>query len=239
MSYTYDAWGMRTVLYYNSGNTTAAIYNPFGYRGYYYDRDLGMYYLNARYYDPYTARFINADAVMSGNVGALKGYNLYAYCFNNPINLTDADGCWPDLIQFQEKCKEHSFVYNVLIKNISADAGVGIGIGLSADMGIAEFSAISRVDIIGVEFSNAEIKVGHHGKSGISLSVGTFSIGAESKTYESFDGTEYERYKSVPDVGIGVGAEAAFVFSVHAGASISLSGIYEEFRTYGRRHGWW
>ena len=32
---------------------------------------------------------------MAGNAGDLQGYNLFAYCFNNPVNLTDSEGDWP------------------------------------------------------------------------------------------------------------------------------------------------
>ena len=54
-----------------------------------------MYYLNSRYYDTYTCRFISPDGVMSGTNGSLQGFNLYVYCFNNPVNLTDSSGNWP------------------------------------------------------------------------------------------------------------------------------------------------
>ncbi len=50
-SYTYDAWGNFTVSYTNGGESTYAANNPFRYRGYYYDTDLGLFYLNSRYYD--------------------------------------------------------------------------------------------------------------------------------------------------------------------------------------------
>ena len=43
------------------GNMELAVNNPFRYRGYYYDVESGLYYLNSRYYDPQTGRFINAD----------------------------------------------------------------------------------------------------------------------------------------------------------------------------------
>ena len=39
VSYTYDAWGNTTET--RHVNYTAASYNPFRYRGYYYDRDVG------------------------------------------------------------------------------------------------------------------------------------------------------------------------------------------------------
>ena len=68
--------------------------NPFRYRGYYYDESSGLYYLNSRYYDANAGRFINADGELSG--GGLQGYNLFAYCLNNPVNMSDPSGHWPE-----------------------------------------------------------------------------------------------------------------------------------------------
>ena len=52
-----------------------------------------MYYLNARYYDSETKRFVNADDVSYlGANGDLQGFNLYAYCYNNPIMYADHNG---------------------------------------------------------------------------------------------------------------------------------------------------
>ena len=59
--------------------------NPFRYRGYYYDADLELYYLNSRYYDSNTGRFISPDKYISTGQGLL-GYNMFAYCGNNPVN---------------------------------------------------------------------------------------------------------------------------------------------------------
>jgi len=98
VSYKYDAWGNITTTYHNGGGSTVAQYNPFRYRGYYYDSETGFYYLNSRYYDPKTCRFINADGVMSGADKSLHGKNLFAYCFNNPIMYTDGNGEFPWLI---------------------------------------------------------------------------------------------------------------------------------------------
>ena len=92
VSYVYDAWGnIISTTYSNGGATTAARFNPFTYRGYYRDSETGMYYLNSRYYNPKMGRFISADGVINGN-GDLLGYNLYAYCSNNPINRADVLG---------------------------------------------------------------------------------------------------------------------------------------------------
>ena len=91
-TYTYsDAWGNHSVSYSNGGGSTGAQYNPFRYRGYYYDSDLGMYYLQSRYYDAKICRFISADGYVSTGQGIL-GNNMFAYCGNNPVNHVDPTG---------------------------------------------------------------------------------------------------------------------------------------------------
>ena len=74
-----------------TGNMELAVNNPFRYRGYYYDEESGLYYLNSRYYDPQTGRFINADSQTDNNAG-LVGFNLYAYCANDSICCYDVHG---------------------------------------------------------------------------------------------------------------------------------------------------
>ena len=96
-SYKYDAWGNVTSTTI-SGTTTlqkqiVRQYNPFRYRGYYYDTQTSLYYLQSRYYDPATGRFINADGYINAN-GDLIGYNMYAYCSNNPVMYVDPTGEW-------------------------------------------------------------------------------------------------------------------------------------------------
>ena len=98
----------------SSGNEVAAYdYDPYGkvitstgelaginslrYRGYYYDSETGFYYLQSRYYDPEICRFINADSYASTGQGLL-GYNMFAYCQNNPIAFADYNGEWIHLV---------------------------------------------------------------------------------------------------------------------------------------------
>ena len=87
--YSYDPWGNCTV----SGkfaNTIGDI-NPIRYRGYFYDEETGLYYVSSRYYDPEIGRFINADSQLNQKDGIL-GYNMFAYCHNNPIMYSDPTG---------------------------------------------------------------------------------------------------------------------------------------------------
>ncbi len=94
VSYVYDAWGNFTTTYHNSGASTTATNNPFTYRGYYYDSDLELYYLQTRYYDSNTGRFISPDdeSVITATPNALTDKNLYAYCDNNPVMRIDYGG---------------------------------------------------------------------------------------------------------------------------------------------------
>ncbi len=89
--------GNHKVLNPDGTENTSAIFigniNPIRYRSYYYDTETGLYYLNARYYDPQIKRFINADEIgYLGANGDLNSYNLYAYCSNTPITKIDSNG---------------------------------------------------------------------------------------------------------------------------------------------------
>jgi len=55
------------------------------------DTESRLYYLQSRYYDPEIGRFLNADAFASTGQGLL-GNNMFAYCLNNPVVLTDSSG---------------------------------------------------------------------------------------------------------------------------------------------------
>ena len=92
VKYTYDAWGKVLSTGGSLASTLGAI-QPFRYRGYVYDVETGLYYLRTRYYNPQWERFINADALINGN--------LFAYCSNNPIIYKDSNGTSSILVAYE------------------------------------------------------------------------------------------------------------------------------------------
>ncbi|MGN0179302.1 MAG: RHS repeat-associated core domain-containing protein [Monoglobaceae bacterium] len=94
VTYTYDAWGEVTSVTGTDAETVGK-YNSLRYRGYYYDSETGMYYLQSRYYDPGYKRFINADEptlITELTKASVLGGNLFAYCENNAVNAVDPLG---------------------------------------------------------------------------------------------------------------------------------------------------
>jgi RHS repeat-associated protein len=75
------------------GETAGSVASPYGFggqQGYFTDMETGLLLLTGRYYDPGVGRFLTRDP--SGDRG---GINLYAYCHNNPTNLSDPFGTEP------------------------------------------------------------------------------------------------------------------------------------------------
>lgn len=91
--YAYDAWG--NMLTEDNGTLTIGKLNPFRYRSYVYDEETGLYYLQSRYYDPLTGRFVNADVYADTQSGTPLSTNMFAYCENNAINNVDYSGNSP------------------------------------------------------------------------------------------------------------------------------------------------
>ena len=98
VNYEYSAWG-ELLSVTGSKADTVGVLNPFRYRGYCYDTETGLYYLNSRYYDPVTQRFLNGDGAVGIN-DDMSTYNQFVYCGNNPVVRYDASGMfWKKLIR--------------------------------------------------------------------------------------------------------------------------------------------
>ena len=111
------------------GNLTAdgiGDLNGFRYRGYYYDTDIGKYYLRTRWYDPETGRFISMDDILmvEHTVTFPNGLNLYVYAGNNPVMNVDDDG-----MIFRRAMRNIGNAARTVANAVSSVARAGVNVG--------------------------------------------------------------------------------------------------------------
>jgi RHS repeat-associated protein len=154
VSYTYDSWG-KLISIDGSLKDTVGVKNPYRYKGYRYDTETGLYYLQSRYYDPEWGRFINADTV-TGEIGELYTHNMFAYCDNNPINRKDSEGDWWTIVagaafgagfNIATQLIEGKSIKQIDWKSVGASAVGGAigGIGLGGFAGKLAFSGAGNI----------------------------------------------------------------------------------------------
>jgi RHS repeat-associated protein len=78
--YTYDSFGKETASF-------GTLINPFEYTSREFDRETGVYYYRARYYDSGAGRFLSEDPLRF-----FTDVNFYDYVFNSPTNFIDPTG---------------------------------------------------------------------------------------------------------------------------------------------------
>ena len=151
VQYAYDSWG-KVLSVTGSLASTVGAKNPIRYRGYYYDTESELYYLNSRYYDPETGRFINVDdieiAVLLGSEIS-EALNLYTYCNNNPVSLTDSTGYFWD--SFFDAAFLLWSIYDVINNPRDWSNWVALGVDLA-------FAVIPFIPSVGGQV----LKVGNH-----------------------------------------------------------------------------
>ena len=96
---------------------------PLKHAGEYYDDELGMYYLRARYYDPQIKRFTSYD-IEEGKISNPLDMNRYAYCRNNPIKYIDSTG------KFAVAASAGAAIASELAPYIAAGVTAVIGAGI-------------------------------------------------------------------------------------------------------------
>ena len=123
VKYVYDAWG--NILQMNDttdGWFKVGTANPFRYRGYYYDNESGFYYLQSRYYDPVTGRFLNADdtaylghyvgeailavyKVVGGSIRGAKGNGFVIELGKLTLRIMTSGGCRTNYMRISHMTK--------------------------------------------------------------------------------------------------------------------------------------
>ena len=182
-SYNYGAWGNYSVHGADGKKTTDPTFighiNPLRYRGYYYDRETRLYYLQSRYYDFANCRFINADGQLSAT--DFVGSNLFAYCLNNPINMSDPSGDWPSWGQ----------VFAAVGTVVLAVGFVAAVVASAGAVGIAAGVAAASIGATGAMVS-AAITVGTIGTYAVAAGIGACAL---SNAGEILTGTNVIRDK--------------------------------------------
>ena len=131
IEYEYDPYG--NILSLTSWDDFPE--NPYTYRGYRFDSEIGMYYLNSRYYSPVLSRFLNADGML-GQVGDIASVNMYAYCAGNPVMYTDEEGYFPTWLKLA--------LVAVAVAVVSVITGPVMALGYAIGSNIAEVNQTEK-----------------------------------------------------------------------------------------------
>ncbi len=137
VKYKYDAYGNSKGIEDTSGIGIGS-YNPFRYKGYYYDDDTEMYYCKSRFYVPKWRRWLNSDSIDYLEPQNITCLNLFAYCNNNPVMYVDENG---------------NFVLSAILLTIASSALAGAINGL---VGQFVSDVVSNAWKNGLDFSKWE-----------------------------------------------------------------------------------
>lgn len=187
-----------------------------------------MYYLNSRYYNPEWGRFINADSIVAGIGGNVNGFNLFVYCFDNPINRYDQSGCWWEIL------KQGASFLRKTIKKITSE-------NKSSKIVVDDNNTVSHVDRITATIPLFMLDAGPYiGKIGLSATRTSYTgqpnlinIFTELGTYENKSGISFTSFEMGYQSGynsLGISKAHVYVDSVyeekwHAGMSVGFDGI--------------
>ena len=150
-----SAWG-NILSTTGSMESSLGLHNPLRYRGYVYDNETGLYYLQSRYYNPSWGRFISADNYPTTGQG-LTGNNMFAYCGNNPVSRADEGGEFWNVVAGAVIGAAISAVTQI-VTNVVTCQDWYAGVGLAAAAGaISGGLAASGIPIGGQIIGNAII----------------------------------------------------------------------------------
>ena len=117
-SYTYDSFGQLTA-------STGSVANPFQYTARDFDAETGLRFYRARYYDPFSGRFLSEDPLKFTD-----GANFYSYVQNSPLTNTDPTGlahCYMNINGGSLICIPDSVLNDIVIIPVwSGNNGMGM-----------------------------------------------------------------------------------------------------------------
>ena len=150
------------MLYSTTGSLASTIgeINPLRYRGYYYDTETSLYYLQSRYYDPESCRFISADAyIVAGDY--LTGINMFAYCLNNPVMYSDPSGEEPEFLSLGVAVIIGTgMLASALLQYLSLELALDFAKGISTNLSIEDYLIVITTVISNLSSASAELLQG-------------------------------------------------------------------------------
>jgi RHS repeat-associated protein len=165
--YQYDSYG-------NLHDRQNRVKQPYTYTGREYDRETGLYYYRARYYDAQIGRFITKDPI--GFAGG--DINLYRYVTNNPINWVDPWGLTRTFLIKQFVDKTVKSISNSYMQDIDPAGRRIISAGLGGAAAGAVGGAIVGTPALGIGAGPSAIIGGVSGFSGgLLIQTGLEAVG--------------------------------------------------------------
>lgn len=183
-----------------------------GYTGHKFDKDLGLSYMQARYYDPVIGRFYSNDPVDSithlSTPNHIYGFNRYAYANNNPYKFTDPTGmnseCW--------LCKTN---YNM--------------------EALATKGAPTRQSVTGVmaeQVQGGRQAVSNRVNNAVNRGIDPTTVSGSTKDYVSTTGKELAKGISYVGMAVGTAGANALVTTAFAGITYSLDSSPENLISF-------
>jgi len=155
-----------------------------------------LYYMNARYYDVETGRFMTADTHLGGNTGNVDSWNRYAFALNNPWRFVDPSGhssWWVDALMFAADAALIAVGVAAIVLTDGAAAPLVVALGAAA-FGAGVSGAIYNLQHLGhQELSGWGISLAVGGVSGaITGGVGAFGGAALDAGVASISSTGWK-----------------------------------------------
>ena len=224
VKYGYTAYGKITSITGSLANTIGA-YNPFRYKGYYYDTETNMYYCNSRYYVPEWCRWLNGDETDFTNFTSIKEMNMFSY-LNNKLKY----------ISLKEivKLKMINSIYNSVVKKKNLSSLVRSKNSLSFSAGIITPDNYDMEFWMSIYAFYAKGSIGPSYTIGDGFSLVSFSFGVLDSTFHTpkwFTSLPSDHLAN-PNVYLGVGtwnANVSMGYGVSASAEIVSGTIGVQF----------
>ena len=237
-----DAWGRLrdpfTKTAYAPGSEPELLLGR-GFCGHEHLTAFGLINMNARLYDPVTARFLSPDPYVQAPDFS-KGFNRYSYCLNNPLKYTDESG---ELLTWNIGFNGLSIGVNFTPAGIPLGMGINVGWGNGFSLGVyGEIGYRIGGTHIGAGITSSisyDFNFWYHGGA-ISMSSGAFaSLGPLSVSAMTETSVGQTNWNAGVSLGFGNAISGIGLFAGYGsgGWNAGISGYFDNSRRIAFRRG--